>query len=370
MAPLTMLIKPASGLCDMRCAYCFYADVGKSREVRSYGIMDGTTLENLVIRAFEYSGKSPITFAFQGGEPTLAGLDFYRNLIDYQKRNNTLGAQISNSIQTNGLSIDAEWAEFLAINKFLVGLSLDGTKAIHDANRIDAAGRGTYSRVKKAASLLEAAGAEFNILCVVTSALARHGTQVFDTLVGDGYKYLQFIQCLDGFDCSPSPYSLTSERWGDFLCSVFDRYYSAIIRGDYISVRPFDNFMELAAGLPPSCCGYNGVCECYFVVESDGGVYPCDFYVLDRYRMGNIRDSSFADLCRSEAATRFVAESEPVDGDCQACEWYNLCRGGCRRHRETPSGGILAKNRFCEGNKRFFTYALPRMRELLRYIKK
>lgn len=342
--------------------------MSKSRKVPSFGMMTLETLKKLVIRAFEYAGRNRVAFAFQGGEPTLAGLDFYHALIGLQKKYNTHGAEVRNSIQTNGLTIDAEWAEFLAENRFLTGLSLDGTKAIHDANRIDAAGRGTYSRVKKAAALLGAAGAEFNILCVVTSALARHGAQVFDALTGDGFKYLQFIQCLDGFGCEPSQYSLNAERWGEFLCTVFDRYYDAVIRGDYVSVRPLDNFMELAVGLPPSCCGYNGVCECYFVVESDGGVYPCDFYVLDRYRMGSITETGFAELHASRAAARFTAESEPVADACRACEWYALCRGGCRRHREPPSGGPLTENRFCEGNRRFFEYAYPRMRELTRYI--
>ncbi len=369
MPPLTLLIKPVSGLCNMRCSYCFYADVTRSREVSSYGMMNSKTLENLVLRAFEYAGRTSVSFNFQGGEPTLAGLEFYRELISLQKRFNTAGAKVYNSIQTNGLQIDAEWAQFLAQNNFLVGLSLDGTKAIHDENRVDASGRGTYTRVKKSAALLKAAGSEFNILCVVTAAVARHAAQVFDTLTGDGFLYLQFIQCLDGFGCPPSPYSLTAERWGDFLCTVFDRYYDNIIRGNYISVRPLDNFMELVAGILPSCCGYSGKCEAYFVVESDGDVYPCDFYVLDRYRMGNINDTGFAMLRESEPAARFVAESEPVEAACSGCEWYALCRGGCRRHREPQSGGGLTINKFCTANKRFLGYAYPRMRELRRYMR-
>ncbi len=369
MPPLTLLIKPASGLCDMRCTYCFYADVAENREVSSYGIMDMATLENLVRRAFEYAGNSRVTFAFQGGEPTLAGLDFYRALLWMQQRHNTLGAEVQNSIQTNGLSLDAEWAEFFAHNHFLVGLSLDGTKAIHDQNRVDAAGRGTYARVKKAALLLSAAGADFNILCVVTGGLARHGARVFDTLQTDGYRYLQFIPCLDGFGGVKSPHSLTAERWGDFLCAAFDRYYDAIIHGDYVSARPFDNFMELIAGLPPSCCGYTGVCECYFVVESDGGVYPCDFYVLDRYRMGSVNEMCFAGMYSSEPAARFTAESEPVDETCSSCEWFALCRGGCRRHRDPAGDGRLTLNRFCGGYKHFFGYAYPRMLELRKYMR-
>lgn len=370
MPPLSLLIKPASGLCNMRCAYCFYADVEKNRQVPSYGLMTRTTLESLVRRAFEYAGKSQISFAFQGGEPTLAGLDLYRELIALQHEHNRLGAEIQNSIQTNGLAINADWAEFLAKHRFLVGLSLDGTKAIHDSNRVDASGRGTYTRIKKAASLLSAAGVEFNILCVVTSEMARHGGQVFDALASDGFRYLQFIQCLDGFDCPPSTYSLTDGRYGDFLCSAFDRYYAAVKRGDYVSARPFDNYMELIAGWPPTCCGYTGACECYFVVEGDGGVYPCDFYVLDRYRMGNINEIGFAELRASSAAARFVTESEPVADECRDCEWYALCRGGCRRHREPFDNGTPSLNRFCAGYKRFFEYAYPRMLELKKYLRR
>lgn len=366
MPPITLLIKPASGLCNMRCLYCFYADVAKSRTISSYGIMDIGTLEIVVKKAVEYAGRSPVTFIFQGGEPALAGLDFYRQLVMLEKK---LGAYAYNSIQTNGLIIDGEWARFFAENRFLVGLSLDGTKQLHDSFRLDPEGRGTYARIKKAASALKAAGAEFNILCVVTSPLARHGAQVVGTLIKDGYKYLQFIPCIDEPNGGTSAFSLTAERWGEFLCAVFDRYYAMIKIGAPISIRPLDNFLERLSGLVPSCCGFEGKCTPTLVIESDGSVYPCDFYALDEFRLGNIREASFAELLCSEPFLKFVAESEQVDPACAGCRWYALCRGGCRRYREQQIGGGLKLNKLCAGYRRFFEYAYPRMLKLLGYIR-
>ena len=165
MPPISVLIKPASSLCNMRCKYCFYADITDNREVKSYGIMSEETLENLIKKAFEYASGSA-TFAFQGGEPTLAGLDFYRKLLQLEQKYNVKKIPVQNAIQTNGYVIDEEWAKFLAENKFLVGLSLDGTRDIHDSLRVDAAGKGTFSRVEKTAKLFKKHGVEFNILCV------------------------------------------------------------------------------------------------------------------------------------------------------------------------------------------------------------
>ena len=152
----------------MRCKYCFYADITDNREVKSYGIMSEETLENLIKKAFEYASGSA-TFAFQGGEPTLAGLNFYRKLLEFEKKYNLKSIPVQNAIQTNGYVIDDEWAKFLAENKFLVGLSMDGTKDIHDSLRLDATGKGTFSRVQKTARLFNKYGVEFNILCVVNN---------------------------------------------------------------------------------------------------------------------------------------------------------------------------------------------------------
>lgn len=366
MPPINLLIKPASSLCNMRCKYCFYSDVSKSREHRSYGMMSIDTLESVVKRAFEYA-TDYVGFAFQGGEPTLAGMDFYKKLIEFQRKYNTKKIKIHNAIQTNGYLIDDEWASFLAENGFLVGLSLDGTKEAHNSLRVDANGEGTYNRVIKAAEVLERNKVEFNILCVVNNFVARYPRKVYEQL--KKYKYIQFIACLDGFDGEKTPYSLTQERYSNFLIQTFDLYYRDIMNGDFVSVRNFDNYINILLGRPPESCAMNGYCTCYCVVEGDGSVYPCDFYVLDEWKIGNVITDSLEDMIRSDTAKRFVEQSYHISDGCKVCRFYKLCRGGCRREREPFVGGYPGINNFCQSYKAFFDSSMEKLSEIARMIK-
>lgn len=363
MPPLYLLVKPASSLCNMRCKYCFYHDVVSHRQLQSCGMMEDSTLEAMVRSALQYA-DGDCAFGFQGGEPTLAGLDFYRRLLKLQKDYNVKGLRIHNSIQTNGMLIDDEWAGFLAENDFLVGLSIDGPKDIHDQFRLDSAGKGTHSRLMKTVSLLKKHNAAFNVLCVVNNAVARYGRRVYNFFKQQGIGYLQFIPCLDPLDDSSYPYSLTAERYAGFLKMTFDLYYEDVKNGSYVSIRNFDNYVSLLMGQPAENCGMNGVCSCCCVVEGDGSVYPCDFYVLDRYCMGNVHTQSFDQMIHSDTAAAFVAPSRYVDEACRACRWFPICKGGCRRHREPFVKGRPGLNRFCAAYQAFFPYALPRLRKL------
>jgi len=363
MPPLNLLIKPASSLCNMRCQYCFYADVSQNRETPSYGMMDEETLELLVQRAFTYATGS-VGFAFQGGEPTLVGLPFYRKLIQLQKQYNTRGLPVSNSIQTNGLLLDETWAAFFAEHRFLVGLSLDGTKEAHNALRIDSQGQGTYDAVTSAAALLKRFGVDFNILCVVNNFVARHPQKVYQQL--RQYQYLQFIPCLDSFSGKREAFSLTPQRYGAFLNATFDLYYRDFMAGNYVSVRNFDNYVRMLQGAPPESCAMNGICTCYFVVEAEGSVFPCDFYVLDRWKLGNIQENSLTELLNSPKATEFVESSKTRAASCNSCPWLRLCRGGCRREREPLADGNLSLNRFCESYRTFFAHSTEKLYQIAR----
>ncbi|MHB8962968.1 MAG: radical SAM protein, partial [Saccharofermentanales bacterium] len=245
MKTISLLIKPVSGSCQLRCRYCFYTDVANSRDVANYGVMTPETLETLVSHAIGES-EEMCSFAFQGGEPTLAGLDFFRMLVDLQKKYNTRHIEIHNAIQTNGITLNDDWCEFFVKNKFLVGLSLDGSKEIHDSNRIDASGRGTFLKVAGAAALMDRHKVEYNILCVVTSQLARRAEHVYRALRERGFRYLQFIPCIDDFGAAhgSSTYSLTSQRYSEFLCRLFDLWHADYIAGNYISIRHFDNWIQ------------------------------------------------------------------------------------------------------------------------------
>lgn len=363
-----MLIKPASGLCNFRCRYCFYADVTNLREVKSYGIMTPQTQEAMIEKAFS-EAKESVSFAFQGGEPTLAGLDYYKRHIELCNIYNKKHIRVFHSIQTNGYLIDEEWADFFYRNQFLVGVSLDGPKEIHDAYRVGSNGRGTFADVMRAISILKKKHVEFNILCVVTNFAAKNATKLLKFFLNNEFGYLQFIPCLDPFEnVDPAESSLSVENYSKFLVTSFRFYYENNRSGKQLSIRNFDNYLSLLLGYPAENCGMNGVCNAYFVIEGDGSVFPCDFYVLDRYRMGNVHSDKLSEMLKGEVASAFVRESYPVSEECTSCKWFRLCRGGCRRYREPFADGLPQLNCVCESYRHFFEICFPQLEEMARNI--
>jgi len=360
-----MMIKPVSSTCNMRCRYCFYADVSASRAVKSYGVMSRETAENLVRRAFAYADGS-VSFAFQGGEPTLAGVGFYRDFLALARRYNTRGLRVSYALQTNGYELSDELCDFFAENRFLLGVSLDGTREIHDALRVDAQGRGTYDRVTGNIERLRRHGVDYNILCVVTEPVARQARTCWDSL--SPHRYLQFIPCIDDFGGAKQPFSLTAEAYGRFLIETFDAYEAAFRAGRPVSERRLDNYMMLLLGQMPEHCGMAGQCGLYFLAEADGGVYPCDFYVLDEWRLGCVDKAGLRRMACGERAQAFRRLSLKRPQRCAGCRYFGLCRGGCRRDREPWTDGEPAENRFCESYRMFFDTRLAQMEALARKI--
>lgn len=369
MPPVYLLIKPASGSCNLRCRYCFYTDEMNYQTCAQRGFMTPETLEAVVRRTLEFAQGSA-TFAFQGGEPTLVGLEFYRLLVRLVAQYNTRGLAISYALQTNGLLLDETWAAFLAQHRFLVGLSLDGPQELHDANRLDAQGKGTHARVLQTVRLLRQYEVEFNILTVVTSAVARSGRKVLNFLDKNGFAYRQFIPCLPPLDGENTPWALTPQRYADFLKLSFDDWYNKLLSGQPVSDRTFENWIQLLAGGCPESCGVSGICSHQFVLEADASVYPCDFYVLEEWKLGNLATDSFEQLEQKRQELGFVQASRAVHATCRACRWYPLCRGGCRRYREPFVQGQPSLNRFCAAYKQFFPYAIARMERLADAAKK
>ncbi len=366
MPALSLLIKPASGNCNMRCRYCFYADELDNREIRSYGKMSVDTMHTIVDKAMEY-GDYECTIAFQGGEPTLAGLDFYRDLVAYvTAHENPKKLKIHYALQTNGYLINEEWAAFLGENHFLVGVSLDGLKEIHDRYRLDTAGKGTYQRVISAIRLLEKHQVEYNILTVVTAATARNGQKIYNYFKKNHFGYQQYIECLDPIGEEPGQheYSLTPEKYGEFLKSMFDAWYLDMRSGTYVYNRYFENLMMIMAGQQPESCNMRGVCGKQWVFEADGSVYPCDFYALDQWRLGNIQENSFEEMDEKRDELGFIQWSMRQQEDCQKCRWFGLCRNGCRRNREPVTAEHTNRNYFCKSYQMFFEYAYPRLTEI------
>ena len=367
MPPLSVMLKPASGMCNLRCKYCFYADEAANRATPSYGMMSEDTLEAILKRTLAFAEGS-CTFVYQGGEPTLAGLDFFRRAMELEKKWNIHGIAIHHSIQTNGILLNEEWAAFLKEHNFLVGLSLDGNRKVHDANRLDAKGQGTFSQVTRAMELLKAHKVEFNVLTVVTRQTVPQIKQIYQFFARAGVEYQQYIPCLDPLEEVPGSrsYSLDEELYLKFLKDLFDCWYPEAKQGKLRYVRYFIGLMNLLAGNPPGVCEMNGICSRQYVVEADGSVYPCDFYMLDPWRLGNLTTDSFAMLEQKRTELGFIEASRVYPQQCHSCRWAPLCRGGCRRDRLEGPEGSLDVNRYCGAFRGFFEYAVPGLLELVR----
>lgn len=368
MGPMSVMIKPASGLCNMRCRYCFYMDELRCRETGCLGIMEEDTLE-AVLREILKNASGSCTVAFQGGEPTLAGLAFFEKAVELEKKWNVNRCTIQNVIQTNGYCMDEQWAAFFAKEKFLVGISLDGNKELHDLNRRDAAGNGTFQKVMGAVRLLQQYKVEFNILTVVTAQTCRHARQLYQFFSKNGLDFQQYIACLDplGEERGKYPWSLTPELYGKFLKDLFDCWYADASAGHPKYNRFFDNLLLILSGGRPEACGMMGFCSAQLIVEADGSVYPCDFYVLDEWKLGNFRENTLEDIEKKRRELRFIEMSTRHHPDCLQCKWQMFCRGGCRRDRSSEVSGELGKNYFCKAYYDFFEYAYPRLAMLARY---
>ena len=364
MRSVTFLIKPASSLCNMRCRYCFYHDISDIRDVKSMGLLSEATAEALIRSAFDAVEPGGfVQFTFQGGEPTLAGLDFFRRFLALEARFSTKNITVGHSIQTNGLLLDEDWAKFLKQHGFLVGLSLDGNQAIHDTYRVDASRKGTWDRVTAALALLDRHGVETNILCVVTALAAKNPRKVYSALRTLGNHPLQFIPCLDPLEAQRGgeSYSLKPDTYGKFLCSLFDCWYRDWKAGNYVSIRTFDDHLRILMGMSPSTCAASGACGSYLVVEGDGSLYPCDFYVLDEWKIGSIHTMTVPEALASPVSARFIREGRQRPGNCRTCRYFPICRGGCKRDWTGAR-----ENYYCTSFKALFDYALPRLQEMAR----
>ena len=369
MPPISVLIKPASGICNMKCDYCFYCDEAKKRITKSYGFMTERTLKN-VIRKTMLHADGMISYVFQGGEPTLRGLEFFEKIIEYQKQYNKNRVYVSNAIQTNGYALNEEWAKFFKENHFLVGFSLDGTKENHDLYRHNTEGEGTYDRILKSINLMDAYGVDYNILTVVTKDTAEHISEIYKEYQTRGWDYQQYIACLDplGEERGKNPYALTPVQYGSFLIELFQLWYEDWKKKKQPYIRQFDNYIGILMGYQPESCDQRGSCGIQTVVEADGSVYPCDFYMLDEYYLGNLNEHRIEDIERMRKEIEFIGRSEKVSEECRKCQYYRICRGGCQRNRERNSYSSEYENYFCSGYKMFFDACLEQLKEIAREV--
>ena len=335
MQQITILIKPASGICNAVCEYCFYEDTMRHRKQINHGYMSDLEIEAILKNTLAVKKYERVLFYFQGGEPLVVGIDFYEKFIDKAKRLQQ-HVEVEYAIQTNGILLDEAYCKLFKKNNFLVGISLDGIKKTNDSHRFLAnKATGSFDTVLKKIELLEKYNISYNILSVLSKKLALHAQEIYAFYRKKDFKYIQFIPCLPSIDNGLDDlYSCTPQLYKNFYTVIFKQWLKDLKKGQYISIRLFEDILLMFNKQKPMQCGMLGKCQKQCIIESDGSVYPCDFYVLDEYMIGNIKEKSIDDLMNDTLVNEFI-DDRKCNLLCEKCKFKNICNGGCRRQRIT-----------------------------------
>lgn len=356
----SIIIKPHGPICNLDCTYCYYLSKEKLYWSSTGFRMSKTTLEELTRQYITSQDTLGVTFFWQGGEPTLMGLQFYKDAVALQEKYRSPGMLISNAFQTNGMTLDEAWCEFFREHRFLVGLSLDGPMQLHDHFRKDKSRNPTFHKVMRALRLLQDHHVEFNVLCVVNRVNADYPLEVYKFLKEQGVTHIQFIPAVGRQpDGSISSWTVGAEQYGRFLCTIFDEWVDNDV--GKIFVQAFEVPLAAWMGLEPSLCSSSRTCGRTLVVEHNGDVYACDHFVTPEYLLGNIHETHLGELAALPFQRRFGAKKyDSLPRYCRECPVLLTCNGGCPKDRfiVTPDGepGL---NYLCAGYKRFFTHIVP-----------
>ena len=393
-----VMAKPIGPLCNLDCTYCYYLSKADLLEHRGGYQIAESVLDEFIRQRIDMADNSEeVVFSWQGGEPTLLGVDFFRKIVDLQKRCRRQGQRINNDIQTNGTLLDDQWCCFLAENDFLVGLSVDGPQPLHDHYRKGKNGESTFEKVFEAANLLRKNNVEFNTLTVVNNLNSRRPLEVYNFLRDElGSRYLQFIPAVEpvGFAITApqhwdavdmvsvdSPlarpsvtgsvvtdWSVDPDDYGEFLCAIFDQWLNNDVGEVFVPL--FEAAIGMSMGRPSSACYFAEICGKCMALEHDGSLYSCDHYVYPEYRLGNIQDLSLMDMLYSEKQINFgLAKIDNLPTYCRKCEFISVCNGECPKNRFllTPDGepGL---NYLCSGLRRYFRHIEPWIRKIAREL--
>jgi uncharacterized protein len=359
--PFSLMVKPAGSACSMRCQYCYYIDNPESgSRFMSEEILEQT------IRSYAAAASYPVlSYVWHGGEPTLRGIEFYKKAVELQRKYLPEGFECWNSLQTNGLALNDEWCQFLSLNHFDVGISIDGTRAIHDTYRHDAAGNPTYERIRNNITLLQKYGIQPDLLCTVTEDTARDAYQVYNSLKRLRTGWVQFIPIVNhDEDGNISAESVRPDSYGKFLTELFRLWLTK----DFMTndVQMFAELLNVHNGARATLCWLGETCGQALVIESDGGIYSCDHFVSRSHLLGNVMDTPLDQAVMSEQQSLFGnAKRDELSEKCRACPYLHLCHGGC------PKDRFLAgrENWLCEGLYAFFEYSTPVYQRLLELLK-
>ena len=377
------MVKPVGSSCNLDCQYCYY--LGKSgiyhnRQPR----MSSELLEKYVRQYIEANDVQMITFCWHGGEPLLAGMDYFIEAVEFQNRYKG-GKRIENTIQTNGTLISEEWCDFFRDNDFLVGVSIDGPEDMHNAYRQDKGGRPTFDGVMTGIESMRSKGVQFNTLSTVNKLSEGRGAEVYRFLKSIGSHYMQFLPVVEhivpdpagGRDiivppghegAEPAKWSVSPEGFGRFMNDVFDQWVLSDVGRYYVQL--FDVALAQWAGVPPGLCSFSETCGDALVVEHNGDVYSCDHYVYPENKLGNIAESDMRSLLRSQKQFRFgISKRNTLPRECLRCRWYFACRGECPKHRfDSAANGEKNLNALCRGYKIFFSHIEPYMEFMARQL--
>lgn len=366
MRHFSVMIKPASSQCNLKCAYCFYHDISNQRSTYSYGHMSHDTMKSMLSNIFsDLEPSDSITFVFQGGEPLLAGINYFESFVK-QVRCLQGNVDVDYTLQTNGTLLNKTWCEFLKKHDFLVGLSLDGFEKTHNEHRLDKEGKGTYHRVLKAKSLLDESLIEYNVVAVLTKALAEQPKKFWETIQTLKVPYIQIIPCLSNrSEETANTYSIKPRDFAYFYTRLFDYWKQDYDRNKFISIKLFDDILNLLVLQRCTACGMTGECSPQFVIEADGSTYPCDFYAFDEYKIGNMSNQTLLELLSSKEMKRFLMRSHTKMDMCEQCSYYAICKGGCERMHQDVCGS--KDSVFC-GYKRFLDRKLKDLTEIAKNL--
>ncbi|MFH1593233.1 MAG: anaerobic sulfatase maturase [Candidatus Omnitrophota bacterium] len=376
-----VIAKTVGSECNLECSYCYYLDK-RSRISRGGNfLIPDDTLENFIHQYINGQGHKEIRFSWQGGEPTLAGIPFFEKVIALQKKHRPPGKNVYNDFQTNGVLLDDGWCAFLHENNFLVGLSVDGPRQLHDKYRLDKKGGSTFDKIVNAAKLLKNHKVEYNTLTVVNRVNAGHPLDVYRFLRDEvDSTYMQFIACVEpedfktaaphGGNSTVTGWSVAALDYGDFLCGIFDEWYGSDI--GRVFVVNFEAALNLWMGKRSSVCYFSETCGKSLAMENDGSLYSCDHYVYPEHKLGNIDQKSLPEMAFSRRQMDFgLSKTSSLPSCCRACKYLFACNGGCPKNRLifTPEGQS-GLNYLCRGLKRYFSHIEPYMDSFSERIKK
>lgn len=371
-----LMAKPIGPRCNLRCTYCFYREKESLFESDEKWRMPDDVLEAYCreyLSALRH--QRDVMFAWQGGEPTLMGIEFFERAVAYQRQYAAPGQNISNSFQTNGIVLDDDWCRFFHKNDFLVGLSLDGPEEVHDPYRIHHDGSGSFKRIMRSLKCLNRHKVEFNVLCSVQHLNAQKPLEVYRFFKNCNIKFLQFIPIVVQAQGKPGDVteeSVKPDEWGRFLCTIYDEW----VRHDVgrIFVQAFDMALAAWMGQHPPLCIFTEVCGRALIVEHNGDIYSCDHFVTPEHRLGNILEDPLKDMVDSERQHRFaLAKRDNRPQGCRECRYDFVCHGECPKNRLAPpdGGGAPLKplNHLCRGFLQFFEHIDPTMRQMAQALR-